>query len=123
MLTDERNETAAAFWTRAQYLLHKRRNHRPTRAHRHRSCFRARTWPPRSPVPRSHRTHPPYRLQTNRQVERFNRTLSTNGPTPAPTPQNPTSSHLPRLTPHPQPPPRPHARHGPPPAAYPTSPD
>ena len=76
ILTDEKQETATAFWTRAQHFFAQAGITVQRVLTDNGACYRSRTW--RDTLTAAGITHKrtrPYRPQTNGKVERFNRTL------------------------------------------------
>ncbi|QMU69081.1 IS481 family transposase [Streptacidiphilus sp. P02-A3a] len=76
ILTDEKQETATAFWTRAQAFFAQTGITVRRVLTDNGSCYRSRLW--RDALAQAGITHKrtrPYRPQTNGKVERFNRTL------------------------------------------------
>jgi transposase InsO family protein len=76
ILTDEKQESATAFWTRAQHFFAQAGITVQRVLTDNGSCYRSRTW--RDTLANAGITHKrtrPYRPQTNGKVERFNRTL------------------------------------------------
>ncbi|TDC59052.1 integrase core domain-containing protein, partial [Streptomyces hainanensis] len=76
ILTDERKETATAFWTRAQAFFTSVGITVERVLTDNGSCYKSRLW--REALAQAGITHKrtrPYRPQTNGKVERFNRTL------------------------------------------------
>ena len=76
ILTDEKQETATAFWTRAQQFFTQAGITVVRVLTDNGSCYRSHTW--RDTLTAAGITHKrtrPYRPQTNGKVERFNRTL------------------------------------------------
>jgi transposase InsO family protein len=75
ILTDERKETAAAFWERARAFFAEHGITVKAVLTDNGSCYRSRLWAKTLGKPVKHRRTRPYRPQTNGKVERFNRTL------------------------------------------------
>jgi transposase InsO family protein len=78
ILPDERKQTAAAFWTRAQifFAANGIANIRRVLTDNG-ACYRSRLWRETlNTAGITHKTTRPYRPQTNGKVERFNRTLA-----------------------------------------------
>ncbi len=76
ILTDERKETAAAFWIRARAYFSSFGVEVRAVMTDNGSCYRSRTFAAALGEVKHRRTRP-YRPQTNGKVERFNRTLAT----------------------------------------------
>ena len=108
--TDEKQETAAAFWTRAQAFFAQAGITVQRVLTDNGSCYRSRLW--RDALLQAGITHKrtrPYRPQTNGKVERFNRTLLDEWAYATALPnRTATTRRLPRLAPHLQSPPRTH---------------
>jgi transposase InsO family protein len=75
ILTDERKETAAAFWKRARAFFAAHGITVKAVLTDNGSCYRSRLWAKTLGKKIKHRRTRPYRPQTNGKVERFNRTL------------------------------------------------
>jgi transposase InsO family protein len=76
ILPDERRETAAAFWTRAQAYFAAAGITVARVLTDNGACYRSRVWAETLTAARiTHKRTRPYRPQTNGKVERFNRTL------------------------------------------------
>lgn len=76
-LSDERKETAAAFWNRARAFFAKNGVQVRAVMTDNGSCYRSRALAEALRPEVKHRFTRPYRPQTNSKVERFNRTLTT----------------------------------------------
>jgi transposase InsO family protein len=76
ILTDERKETAAAFWTRARTFFAGAGITVTAVMTDNGSCYRSRVFARALGDGVTHRRTRPYRPQTNGKVERFNRTLA-----------------------------------------------
>jgi transposase InsO family protein len=74
-LTDERKETAAAFWNRARIFFAEHGIHVTAVMTDNGSCYRSTVFADALGKDVKHRFTRPYRPQTNGKVERFNRTL------------------------------------------------
>jgi transposase InsO family protein len=77
ILTDERKETAAAFWTRAAAFFAQAGISVTAVMTDNGACYRSHLFAAALGTGTKHRRTRPYRPQTNGKVERFNRTLST----------------------------------------------
>jgi len=75
ILTDERKETAAAFWMRANAFFAAHGITVKAVLTDNGPCYRSRLWAKTLGTQIKHRRTRPYRPQTNGKVERFNRTL------------------------------------------------
>ncbi|GAB3757374.1 IS481-like element ISMsm9 family transposase [Zhihengliuella somnathii] len=75
ILTDERKESAAAFWKRARKFFASHGITVKAVLTDNGSCYRSRLWAKTLGKRVKHRRTRPYRPQTNGKVERFNRTL------------------------------------------------
>ncbi|MGY0387113.1 IS481 family transposase [Nocardioides sp. WG-D5] len=75
ILSDERKETAAAFWKRAKRFFAAHGITVKAVLTDNGSCYRSRLWAKTLGRRVKHRRTRPYRPQTNGKVERFNRTL------------------------------------------------
>jgi transposase InsO family protein len=75
ILADERKETAAAFWKRAEAFFAAHGITVKAVLTDNGSCYRSRLWAKTLGRRIKHRRTRPYRPQTNGKVERFNRTL------------------------------------------------
>ena len=75
ILSDERKETAAAFWKRARRFFAAHGITVKAVLTDNGSCYRSRLWAQTLGKKTKHRRTRPYRPQTNGKVERFNRTL------------------------------------------------
>ena len=75
ILSDERKETAAAFWKRAQQFFARHGITVKAVPTDNGACYRSRLWAKTLGTRIKHRRTRPYRPQTNGKVERFNRTL------------------------------------------------
>ncbi len=91
ILTDERKETAAAFWKRANAFFAGHGITVKAVLTDNGSCYRSRLWAKTLGTTIKHRRTRPYRPQTNGKVERFNRTLLEEWAYAVPTPQKPTA--------------------------------
>ncbi len=86
VLADERQETATAFWFRAQDFFAGHGITVEGVLTDNGSCYKSRLFSQSlAAAGITHKRIRPYRPQTNGKVERFNRTCSTNGPTCGPT--------------------------------------
>jgi transposase InsO family protein len=77
ILTDERKETAAAFWTRATTFFATAGVSVTAVMTDNGACYRSKDFAAALGTGVKHRRTRPYRPQTNGKVERFNRTLAT----------------------------------------------
>ncbi|WP_347958156.1 integrase core domain-containing protein, partial [Gordonia aichiensis] len=76
ILDDERKETAAAFWIRANAFFASKGVTVTAVMTDHGSCYRSKVFAEALGPNIKHRRTKPYRPQTNGKVERFNRTLA-----------------------------------------------
>ena len=83
VLADEQGTTAAGFWTRAETFFATQGITVERVLTDNGGCYRSKEFD-QALGGTKHRFTRPYRPQTNGKVERFNRTLQRNGPTPGP---------------------------------------